>query len=315
MAAVFSISGTRTFNSKHQRSSRWLTHALAFNPSSRCLWCYLLHAIFILLHIVLLFMLLCHPEHHIILQSVNEVPTIALAGSLQLFYVVSPFSVAKQNTTGEIDLLIKKIYTLILVFITQRLAVSRAMTRKQSLTSHHDLSQAWTSIGSALFGLWQQAKDTASPCMMLAITTYYLCISVLHVSSTTIMQFEVFSSSKNNTMQSILAWPASFDDTMLSLDWAGLSPIVPLNQLPSLSTNGLLNSTVYDTPLVDSTSVNATVNATTIHADCGLLSNLSKSDSSLYGNVTWGRVNANISNMGAITVFFPTTLCEFSENF
>ena len=98
------VSGTRTFNLKYQRNSQWLTRALAFNPSSRRLWCYLLHATFILLHIVLLFMLICHPEHRIILQSVNEVSTIALAGSLQLFYVVSPLSTVKQNTTSEIDL-------------------------------------------------------------------------------------------------------------------------------------------------------------------------------------------------------------------
>ena len=204
-----------------------------------------------------------------------------------------------------------------MVFITQRLAVSRALTRKQSLTSHHDLSQAWTSIGSALFGLRQQAKVAASPRMTLAITTYYLCISVLHVTSTTVMQFEVFSSSKNNTMQSILAWPASFDDTMFNLDWAGLSSLVPLDQLPSLSTNGLLNSTIYDTPLVDSTSVNATVNATTIHADCGLLFNLtpgSESGSISNTNATLGSVNANISTVGVITVFVPRTICESFEN-
>ena len=109
--------------------------------------------------------------------------------------------------------------------------------------------------------------------MTLAVTTYYVCILVLHVSSTTIMQFEVFSSTRDNTAQSTLAWPASFDNN--TYEWSVLSTLVPLDQLPSLSTQGLVNNTVYDTPLVDSTSVNATVNATTIHANCGLLSNLS----------------------------------------
>ena len=189
--------------------------------------------------------------------------------------------------------------------MTQRLAVSRAMTRKQTLTSHHDLSQAWTSIGSALFGVWQQAKDAASPRTTLVIAMYYLCISVLHVSSTTVMQFEVFSSSKTITVPSTLAWPASFDNT--TYNWSALSAIVPLDQLPSLSTNGLFDSTVYDTPLVDSTSVNATVNATTIHADCGLLSNLSLgSDSSL---------NATIPTLGLMSIGYVPAICESFENF
>ena len=210
----------------------------------------------------------------------------------------------------------QKVYTFILVFMTQRLAVSRVMVRKQSLTRVHDVSQAWTSIGSALFGLWQQAKVAASLRTTLAITTYYLCISILHVSSTTVMQFEVFSSTKNSTVQSTVAWPASFGNN--TYDWAKLSPIVPLDQLHSLSTKELVDSTVYDTPSVDLTSVNATVNATTIHANCGLLSNLSlDSESELIPNshgVGLGSVNANIPSMGLVTVFSPR-ICKSFQNF
>ena len=182
--------------------------------------------------------------------------------------------------------------------MTQRLAVSRAMVRKQSLTRVHDVSQAWTSVGSALFGLWQQVKGATSLRMTIAITTYYLCISVLHITSTTVMQFEVFSSSKNNTMQSTLAWPASSSLGNTTYEWTTLSAIVPLDQLSSLSTNGLLNSTVYDTPLVDPTSVNATVNATTIHADCGLLSNFGSN-----------YVNATIPTVGPMAVVPVPMIC------
>lgn len=53
-------------------------------------------------------MLIRHPEHRIILPSSNEVSTTALAVSLQLFYVVSPISNAKQNTASEIDILMKR---------------------------------------------------------------------------------------------------------------------------------------------------------------------------------------------------------------
>lgn len=249
-------------------------------------------------------MLIRHPEHRVILQSSNEVSTTALAVSLQLFYVVSPISNPKWNTTNKIDVFHEKVYTLVLVFMTQRLAVSRAMVRKQSLTCVHDLSQAWTSIGSAIVGLWQQTKVTASFRTTLAITAYYVCILILHVSSTTVMQFEVFSSSKNNAVQSTLAWPPSFCNT--TYNWAELSPIVPLDQLPSLSTKGLLNSTVYDTPSVDSTTVNATVNATTIDANCGLLSNLSSGS---------GFVSTVTPTFGLANITVVPTLCESFENF
>lgn len=188
--------------------------------------------------------------------------------------------------------------------MTQQLAISRAVTRKQSLTCVHDLSQAWTGIGSAFVGLWQQAKVTASLRMTLAITTYYVCVLTLHVASTTIMQFEVFSGSENTAVQSTLAWPASFCNT--SYNWTELSPIVPLDQLPSLSTKGLLNSTVYDTPLVDSTFVNATVNATTIYANCGLLSNLS---------LTSGFVSTVVPTLGLINIGGAPTLGESMRTF
>ena len=194
-------------------------------------------------------------------------------------------------------------YTLALVFVTQRLAVSRAMARKQCLTRVHDLSQAWTSIGSALVGLWQQTKVPASVSITLAIATYYVCILVLHVASTTTIQFEVFSSSRENTAQSTLAWPASFGNT--TYEWSMLSTLVPLDQLPSLSTQGLVNNTVYDSPLVDSTSVNATVNATTIHAHCGLLSNVS-----LGSNSSMLSLNAIVPTLGPVSIYPVPELCK-----
>lgn len=172
--------------------------------------------------------------------------------------------------------------------------------RKQALTSVHDLSQAWTGIGSALVGSWQQTKVAASLRTMLAITTYYLCVSALHVTSTTVIQFEVFPSGMNKTMQSALAWPASSTNT--TYNWDSLSPIIPLDQLPSLSSKGLTNNTVYDIPSVDSASVNATVNATTINANCGLLSNLSLgSDLSL---------TTSVPGVGLVTIPSVPAICE-----
>ena len=268
---------------------------------SQRLWCYLLHGVFVLLHVVLLLVLMRHPEHCVVIQSVSEVSTTALAASLQFFYVVSPTS-----TTGNMQSVTQtgssKAYSLILVSITQRLAVSRAMARTQNLTSVHDLSQAWTGIGSALVGVSQQVKVVASLRTTLAVTIYYLCVSVLHIASTTVMQFEVFDGSSNHTAQSTLAWPAS---KLGTYDWGALSPIVPLDQLPSLSTKGLINGTVYDVPTVDSTSTNATVNTTTIRANCGLLPILSDDG---------GYVNMTVPTLGAVAMNPFPGFCESFGN-
>ena len=117
------------------------------------------------------------------------------------------------------------------------------------------------------------------------------------------MQFEVFYGSENDTAQSTLGWPASGSFAINTYDWEDLAPIIPLDQLPSLPTTGLLNNTVYDMPVVDSTSVNATVNATTIHANCGLLSNLSP-DPDL-------GLNATIPSLGPVSISIIPTICEF----
>ncbi|KAG1876467.1 hypothetical protein DFJ58DRAFT_177250, partial [Suillus subalutaceus] len=42
------------------------------------------------------------------------------------------------------------IYTAVLLFLTQRLAISRTLMRRVKLTTIHDISGAWAGLGSAL---------------------------------------------------------------------------------------------------------------------------------------------------------------------
>ena len=117
------------------------------------------------------------------------------------------------------------------------------------------------------------------------------------------MQFQTFNSTIVNTVQSTLAWPNSSVDLQY-LNWVDIVPLVPIiNQLPDLSTEGLFASTVYDIPSVTRTSLNATVNATTVHASCGLLSNLSFNSTESY-------LNATVSPLGTITVGVPP-MCTY----
>ena len=52
--------------------------------------CYGLHGILLALHVILILLLINHPEHDIIMASDNPWVTIALTISLQAFYVVGP---------------------------------------------------------------------------------------------------------------------------------------------------------------------------------------------------------------------------------
>lgn len=149
------------------------------------------------------------------------------------------------------------------------------MTSRRDLTSIHVISRAWTGFGSAIISLVQQRKVSVSFWTTLWILVYFACISVLHIASSAVMQFQTFNSTVVNTVQSTSAWPSS-SVNLQDLNWVDIVPLVPVvEQFPDLSTEGLFASTVYDTPLVTPASLNATVSATTVHASCGLLSNLS----------------------------------------
>ena len=112
------------------------------------------------------------------------------------------------------------------------------------------------------------------------------------------MQFQTFNSTIVNVVQSTLAWPNS-SVNLQDLNWVDIAPLVPtVNQFPDLSTEGLFASTVYDIPAVTPTALTATVNATTVHASCGFLSNLSFDPAML-------SINASVSPLGTITVGVP----------
>lgn len=147
------------------------------------------------------------------------------------------------------------------------------------LTAVHDISQAWTGIGASVYALLQQMKTASSVWTILGVTTYLACVSVLHIASTTIVQFTAFNSTSTIPVQSTVTWPNS--TVVTNGSWVGPNQIVtPSNLLQNMETIGLLNNTIYD--IVNTTNsafTTAIVNATTLQANCGLLSNLTFSDS------------------------------------
>ncbi|KAG2359326.1 hypothetical protein BDR07DRAFT_1378752 [Suillus spraguei] len=223
---------------------------------------------FVVIHIVLVIFYIFHWEHRVILPFTpmnDDFWPVVLSASLQAFYTI---------------------YTAVLLFLTQRLAVSRMLVRNQTLTAIHDISGAWAGLGSALNGVRQQIDIPASWWMTSAVTIYLASISVLHVTSSTLLQLQTFNASMTTSVPTILAWPknlSSLADSatyspIYDVNWPAITASLPvINQLPGVVSAGLSNTTVYDTPQTNAIVGNATVNATTITSSCGLLPNISYS--------------------------------------
>ncbi|KAF8417544.1 hypothetical protein L210DRAFT_3767241 [Boletus edulis BED1] len=236
-------------------------------------WCYTLHAFLVAIHAALVAVLFTHPEHRFSVSIDNTTATIVLKVFLQAFYTI---------------------YTAVLVFIVQRLAIYAAMAKQQKLTTIHDVCGAWNSIGAAIHTLWQQTKVVSSPSMILLVLAYLSCISGLHIISSSVIQFEAFNNTIVNVVPSTLAWPYS-SANLASIDWASVTPLTALWPLLS-SAKGLNGSVLYDVPISNDPYVEAVVNTTSISADCGLLSN------SLVGNwdSTRGVYFVNVTGLGEV---------------
>ncbi|KIK44118.1 hypothetical protein CY34DRAFT_654490 [Suillus luteus UH-Slu-Lm8-n1] len=245
----------------------------ALDGSSSAGTCYILHAILVVIHVVLIVSYLFHWEHRVILPFTpmnSDFWPVVLSASLQAVYTI---------------------YTAILLFFTQRLAMSRTLVRRQKLTAIHDISGAWAGLGSALISVRQQIDIPASWWMTSAVTVYLASISVLHVTSSTLLQFQSFNTSRTTYVQMTQGWLLDQFDLGMSpsLDWSPITASFPVvSQLFGLVSVGLSNSTVYDTTQTNSIVGHVNVSATTISSQCGLLPNITYS-------VDAGIVNVNSS--------------------
>ncbi|KAH7908560.1 hypothetical protein BJ138DRAFT_1115739 [Hygrophoropsis aurantiaca] len=215
--------------------------------------CYSLHVVLIALHVCLVGIAFHHTEHDVIMpiMSKTNVLTTTLSASLQAFYTL---------------------YTTVLVYMTRRVSLARRLSRRQMLTTVHDVTGAWGGLGAALDGLWQQTKIVASPLGVFSVTVYLLSITILHITSSSILQFQNFNNTVTTSVSTAVGWPDSPTDYS-AFDWSTIASLTPsAGNLTALGNAGLTNSTVYDV-LLDSTGIgNTTVNATSVIANCALVS-------------------------------------------
>ncbi|KAG2120226.1 hypothetical protein DEU56DRAFT_747020 [Suillus clintonianus] len=245
--------------------------------------CYVLHGMLVLIHVFLTMSYISRWEHRVTLPFTptnTDFWPVVLSASLQAFYTL---------------------YTVVLVFLTQRLAMSRTLVRRLKLTSIHDISGAWGGLGSALSSVWKQIGVPASSWATTAVTTYLICISVLHVTSSTLLQFQTFNSFMTTNVSTTLGWvdPSNFTLDWVVENWEVVTASLPaISQFPGLISIGLSNNTVYDTSRTNSIVGYATVNATTMTSSCGLLPNVTYSLNQSTASAPFGNGNVLLMTLG-----------------
>jgi hypothetical protein len=139
------------------------------------------------------------------------------------------------------------------------------------------------------------------------VAAYLACISVLHVTSSTLLTFQTFNTSMSTSVPTALGWQSNlFANTSETVNWGVITASLPVvNQLPGLVSAGLSGTTLYDIPKTSSIIGNATVNATTITSHCGLLPNFT-----YLGDYRDGQVNVSITNgLGGHVLMNATLPC------
>ncbi|KAF7349135.1 Retrovirus-related Pol polyprotein from transposon TNT 1-94 [Mycena venus] len=134
--------------------------------------CFTLHLVLVLVHIAVLISAIRHWEHRFTFLIEHQT-------------TVSFWTAVVTQSFGTI-------YSAVLVFLTQKLALQRRMGLK-TLTAVHDSISAWAGLGSALATLFNQVYVPASVLGTLSIVGYLGCISVLHISIPAILSVEAFS--------------------------------------------------------------------------------------------------------------------------
>jgi hypothetical protein len=114
----------------------------------------------------------------------------------------------------------RQTYTVLLVVATQRLALYGILLRRQTLTATHDESTAWVGLGSALLVLWKQTHIAASVVGTSLITIYLVGISVLHISTPSLFNLQVFDQPNSTMISTRIGMPEIYFSFLLTISLA-----------------------------------------------------------------------------------------------
>ncbi|KAJ7268349.1 hypothetical protein C8J57DRAFT_1324944 [Mycena rebaudengoi] len=164
-------------------------------------------------------------------------------------------------------------YSVLLVLVTQQIALHRAVTSYQTLTAIHDITSSWSGLGAAIVSCWRQLAIPASVPGTGAVTVYLACIAIIHIIFPTIIKLQL--AEQTASAAGTMAYP---NFTLVGDDfqynWVTPNTLLPLlADLPPSQTPGLYNSTLYT--VLDSWDGigDVSVPALSFNVSCGYLPN------------------------------------------
>ncbi|KAJ7479499.1 hypothetical protein FB451DRAFT_1239109 [Mycena latifolia] len=228
----------------------------------------ILHVFLVAIHVVLIGIWATKLEH-------------GLVFSLEHQQIVSFLITAITTTFGTI-------YSALLVFVTQTLAMRRSLHTEQPLTVTHDSVVAWSGIGSALFQIWNQKAMHTSVIGVLSVFLYLGSILALHITTPALFALETFSLSRSVLVdtEGLPAYdpsgylsglnlseqlPAAFFDKVFLYTTGSLYYLPYVNGSASL---GLHEGTLYNVPKPNAGIGSVEVGATGFNITCEYLDDL-----------------------------------------
>ncbi|KAI5897704.1 uncharacterized protein SCHCODRAFT_02662674 [Schizophyllum commune H4-8] len=240
---------------------------------------YAMHGFLVGMHLALLIICVYHLEEEVVIplssSTFDDLTSTAITVSGTVFATV---------------------YGALLIWLTQRLALRRLLTSKQTLTAMHDEYNSWIGLGSALMTLYGQSRIRSALGSIACIASYLVNAAILHVTIPAMFTLQVGTYPHPADVSSIAAYPHvngllhtqtenSHDDASalaraLFSDASSLLPYVVL--LDSDKTVGLAQSTMYDQLVLNEGNNTVNVNATTFNVTCGSLNDFNVESQSIF---------------------------------
>ncbi|KAJ7751372.1 hypothetical protein B0H16DRAFT_1724104 [Mycena metata] len=136
------------------------------------------------------------------------------------------------------------LYSSILVLMSQTLAMRRNFLIKQTITATHDNITAWSGLGAAVCGVWNQKSIPASVFGTLSVFLYLLNISIFPISTPSLLSLQTFNFSLPTRVRT-QGVPESYNSTVLERYIPSLLGTMP-DKMDNSNKLGLLNGTLYE---------------------------------------------------------------------
>ena len=163
--------------------------------------CLLLHAIFVVCHLVALIVAIQGTEKHVIVNNAHF--SLVSTAVTVIPQIVS--TVCCQILTLDAKILkYLQLFLTVILFLTQKLATMRNLTISQSLTATHDQISAWSGLGKALKTVLKQLDVVSGP---MAIAVYLGCITIVHITTPSILSLHPIELSVTGTIPTSLSVP------------------------------------------------------------------------------------------------------------